>query len=362
MQLRRCFSVAEIRNYARLWIHRPGFDVWFILSPPLVCLLLLLLFPSFIDSNYGLSTTSWVVLVLMIDVGHVYSTLYRTYFDRQHLINHRTLLLAAPAISFVSAFGLHFISPQKFWTVLAYLAVWHFVRQQYGFLKLYSRKLNEPRWKIYLQEAAIYAATLYPILFWHLSGDRTFHWFVENDFLLQSAPHWIPPLKMLYIAILGSYLLSELLFRNGQPIHFPRLLLVAGTALSWYVGIVALNHDLSFTLLNVVSHGIPYIALVAVKSRSLQKSKNIRIKWIILIGYLLSLWAFAYLEEGLWDGWIWEEHSTIFPIFKALSHPQQHYLLSLIIALLSLPQITHYILDGYIWRRNYEVKESIAST
>ena len=28
----------------------------------------------------------------------------------------------------------------------------------------------------------IYLATLYPMVFWHLSPDRNFGWFIENDF------------------------------------------------------------------------------------------------------------------------------------------------------------------------------------
>lgn len=335
-----------------LWIHRPAFDLVFILSPPLVCLLILALFPNLLNAEQGLSTTAWVLLVLLIDVGHVYSTLYRTYFDPILFQKHRKRFLLIPACCFTLAFSLHYLSPQWFWRCMAYLAVWHFIRQQYGFLKLYNRKRQDPRWKNLLQTAAIYAATLYPIAYWHLSNDRQFNWFVQGDFFYfpwKSA--WLLPLQTAYWLILGTYLITELL---GPQRHYPRLLLIVGTAISWYVGIISFNHDLSFTLFNVVSHGIPYMALVAVKSQTLRPEKNGRNPWMIIYFYLFSLAILAYLEEGLWDGWVWQEHNSIFPIFTSLSPPESALGLSIIVALLSLPQTTHYVLDGYIWRRNYQ--------
>jgi hypothetical protein len=51
-------------------------------------------------------------------------------------------------------------------------------------------------------------------------------------------------------------------WQRTRTFNVPRNLLLAGTLVSWYVGIVLFNGDLIFTLLNVVSHGIPYLALV----------------------------------------------------------------------------------------------------
>jgi hypothetical protein len=43
--------------------------------------------------------------------------------------------------------------------------------------------------------------------------------------------------------------------------NIPKNLIIIGTLSSWFFGIVYFNNDLVFTLLNVVSHGIPYMAL-----------------------------------------------------------------------------------------------------
>ena len=70
---------------------------------------------------------------------------------------------------------LHTSSSQLFWRVLAYLAVFHFVRQQVGWVALYQRK--EPTlssFDLHLDRSAVYAATLWPLLWWHGHLPRAF--------------------------------------------------------------------------------------------------------------------------------------------------------------------------------------------
>jgi hypothetical protein len=60
--------------------------------------------------------------------------------------------------------------------VLAMLAVFHFVRQQYGWVNLYRAKLKEKSnltW--WIDAAAIYLATVYPLAFWMTSLPRNFN-------------------------------------------------------------------------------------------------------------------------------------------------------------------------------------------
>ncbi|WPV02900.1 hypothetical protein SNE26_14030 [Mucilaginibacter sp. cycad4] len=115
---------------------------------------------------------------------------------------------------------------------------------------------------------------------------------------------------------------------------------------------------MAFTTLNVVSHGIPYMALVwfyeqkkftGWKSYRTQFMKITFSKYGVLsfIGLLI---LFAYVEEGLWDGLIWKEHVSVFRIFAELPSIKSDMLLALTVPFLALPQSTHYVLDGFIWR------------
>ncbi|HEY0771410.1 MAG TPA: hypothetical protein VGD31_13855, partial [Sphingobacteriaceae bacterium] len=146
--------------------------------------------------------------------------------------------------------------------------------------------------------------------------------------------------KELYVSILN------------RSFNVPKNLIVAGTFLSWYVGIVAFQADLVFTLLNVVAHGIPYMALIWIYGEK-KSTTTFKFNWqgvLIFAGVLLLL---AYVEENLWDRFVWNDHQSVFPLFAGTAI-ENSTILSFIVALLVLPQVTHYVLDGYIWRFSKE--------
>ena len=141
--------------------------------------------------------------------------------------------------------------------------------------------------------------------------------------------------------------------------NIPKNMVMAGTYLSWYFGIVYYNGDMAFTTLNVISHGIPYMGLVwfAEKKRyqAKKEKRNTLLKLTFskygLFSFFGLIILFAYLEEGLWDGLVWREHQSVFSFFQHLPTISSPVLLALLVPLLSLPQSTHYVLDGFIWRR-----------
>ncbi len=309
-----------------------------------------------------MSVAAWVVLVLLIDVSHVYSTLFRTYFDKATFQKQKQLMLAVPLLSWGIGMLLYSLDDMLFWRLLAYLAVYHFIRQQYGFMKLYARKEQQTLWERRLDMAAIYAATLFPILYWHLEGKRLFNWFVAGDFIKVSYPELLPLLFGSYVVVLAAYLLKEARFiYRTKKVNLPRNLVIVGTALSWYLGIVHYNGDLIYTTFNVVSHGIPYLALVWIYGRkkqqralnstnTLSKVEKLVFRNTGLVLFLGLVVVLAYLEEGLWDGLVWREHRLVFSLFTGLPQVQDKMLLAVLVPLLALPQITHYVLDGFIWK------------
>ena len=139
---------------------------------------------------------------------------------------------------------------------------------------------------------------------------------------------------------------------RGEELNLPRELIVWGTAVCWYVGIVAFNGDLAFTTTNVVAHAIPYMALVWVYGENREALLRPARRLFVLrcVPLLLSLLVvLAYLEEGLWDGLIWREHLRVFTAFSRLPAVDGVWA-DLLVPLLILPQLTHYVLDSFIWR------------
>jgi hypothetical protein len=305
---------------------------------------------------------AWVPFVLLIDVAHVYSTGFRVYFDKEELKRRPWLYALVPVVGFLLGVALYSEGELVFWRALAYLAVFHFVRQQYGWVALYRARAGErDRLGKWIDTAAIYMATVYPLIYWHTHLPRQFWWFLKKDFgpIPAVATSIAEPI---YWAALGAYVIHSLYralvkrqFNPGKDI------VVVTTAICWYVGIVAFNSDYAFTVTNVVIHGVPYLALIYWYSRArMVRAGGSGPYKMFSYGpafYLFILWALAYLEEMFWDRGIWQERDYLF------GGPWDVASLKIIIVpLLALPQLTHYVLDGFIWRRKSNPDFSLVSS
>lgn len=345
------------------WIIGPWFDGLLILGPPLVSVMVALVWgQSMVQTE--MSAVSWFILVVCVDVAHVYSTLFRTYFDKGAWASRGHLFAMVPLLAWIGGVLLYSMGAAVFWRTLAYLAVFHFVRQQYGFARIYSRDSISMRpfdtWARRLDAVTIYVATGYPLLHWHVTMPKNFHWFVAGDFVPLAWP-WLDRVGLsVYAVVMGTYLITQAtLFVRKRAFNVPKNLVVIGTATSWYVGIVLFDGDWTFTLANVVSHGVPYMALVwATKRKELVRrstpedrmARLFRRRGIPL--FILALLTLAYLEELFWDGLVWRDHAEVFPLAGTFPHIQSSALLLWIVPLLAVPQVTHYVVDGFIWRVN----------
>jgi len=340
------------------WLGKPLTDIFFILAPPFLSLAVVACFPGIFQDNADMPDAWWVALILLIDVAHVYSTLYRTYLNKQLYNRFKPLLIGIPLLALLVGSGIYLLSGLWFWRVLAYLAVYHFVRQQYGFMRLYSRFERTPAWYRHVDQFVIYYAAIYPLLYWHLHGGRNFNWFVEQEFFIAVSRPALNVATAVYCAMLAIYVFKEthywLHFKN---FNIPRIGVITGTLVSWYFGIVYFNGDLAFTLLNVVSHGIPYMALIWIFGQK-EAARPESGRWLPLffgqygvVLFLGLIFLLAYFEEGLWDWAVWKEHRNLFSLFHQFPIALGKPALALIVPLLAVPQITHYVIDGFIWKK-----------
>lgn len=331
----------------KYWLHNPLFDSVFLIAPPFLVLLSVFVFQEKItywEAQFPFWT--WLIFIVFIDVAHVYATLFKTYFNPLERQKFKKELRYIPFVCFGIGVFLYGLGYQIFWSVLAYIAVFHFIRQQYGFLKLYLK--NESHTQIRLETLAIYNATIYPMCYWFFAPKKNFNWFVENEFLTFENDGMLQFLKVIYLSVIVIY--SVYLLRNyiiHNIFNLPKVLLVLGTYLSWYMGIVYYNNDLIFTALNVVSHGIPYIGLVFINQKN-QRHLNWIPKinhWKGITFYLGLLLVLAFTEELAWELGVWQEHFNI----DSLGFLSQYQIL--LVPLLMVPQFTHYVLDGIIWKK-----------
>lgn len=295
----------------------------------------------------GVSDTpgwAWIPAVILCDVAHVWATLFRTYLDPIERKQRRTLLIVAPMVGLAASIALCAVGQATFWRVLAYLAIFHFVRQQYGWVSLYRAKAGETsRAGRIIDTVAIYASTLYPLFYWHAHAPRRFSWFVTGDVVALPIAELVPFAFAFWVAALATYLARAAMLWARGAANPGKDLVVVTTALAWYAGIVALDSDYAFSVTNVFMHGIPYFALIFVQAR-------VRKTTPLLTGSILTflgvLWAIAFAEELLWDRAVWHDREWLFGDGWEMTGLQMF-----VVPLLALPQLTHYVLDGFIWKR-----------
>lgn len=328
------------------WLFSPGIDLLVFGGTALVALILVALMPA-----HESGAATFVVGVILVDVAHVWSTSFIVYLDPAEFRRRPAIYAGVPIACFIAGVILYAIGETTFWTAIAYLAVFHFIRQQYGWVMMYRARCGErDRLGRMIDGATVYLATLYPLVWWHAQLPRKFRWFDNVEFF-RGVPAWLATIVgWVYVVASTAYVVNALARRST---NWGKHLIVVTTAACWYAGIVATNSDYAFTITNVLTHGIPYMALVYLYARAASRepeSQHGTAAKLIgkrgLVVFLATLWLVAYVEEMLWDRTLWHDHSGIFGGGLDIGSA------ALVIGpLLAVPQLTHYVLDGFLWKR-----------
>lgn len=347
--------MARLLAPSQSWLFGRGVDLTVFAGAALVSVALVLAAP-WLGAVGDTPLWAWVLLVVCVDVAHVWSTVFRTYLDGEELRRRPALYITAPLVAYVLGVLAYLSSAGMFWRLFAYVALFHFVRQQYGWVALYDRKARVSDLERRLDAAAVYAATLGPVAWWHAHLPRAFWWFVENDFI-SGLPAWMGTVAL---ALHGLVLLSWAGFQaarvvRGEGLQAGKVLLVLATWVTWFGGIVLAQDDFTFTVMNVVLHGVPYFALLFRYARGRHAEGGYG-PFALLVraglpAFLLFLAALAWGEELLWDRLIWHDRPLLFGESAFSLAPD---LLALVVPLLALPQATHYLLDAFVWKPSRE--------
>ncbi|MBN1208686.1 MAG: hypothetical protein JXB05_27745 [Myxococcaceae bacterium] len=343
--------MARLLAPSQSWLFGRGVDLAVFAGAALASVALVLAAP-WIGAVGDTPLWAWVLLVVCVDVAHVWSTVFRTYLDGDELRQRPALYITAPLVAYVLGVLAHLISAGTFWSLFAYVALFHFVRQQYGWVALYDRRARVSDLERRLDAAAIYAATLGPVVWWHAHLPRAFWWFVENDFL-SGLPAWAGTVALVvHAGVLAAWVgFQGARVLRGEGLQVGKVLLVLATWVTWFGGIVLAQDDFTFTVMNVVLHGVPYFALLFRYARGRYAEGGhgpfARLVRLGLPGFLLFLAALALAEELLWDRLVWHDRPGLFGE-SGFTLPAD--LLALVVPLLALPQATHYLLDAFIWK------------
>lgn len=325
-------------------------------------------FPQFLEWNNPL----WFfVFTILIDVAHVWGTIFRGYLRSEFTPGQKKILIFAPIVAFLSLFLVTHIqiTGQEWYfmgvVLLAYMAVFHFIKQQIGFILLYRTREEIPQklanFHRIFDIIIGYLITLGPFIFWLMHyGEKNINWFIDGEyiflanFLTNTSLYWI-----VTFAIILIYILAQILFIfAGARINLLKYIYILGTAFIWYAGMVFYDNMIIFGVGNMLLHGINYYGIVTASTFSnreklpkiLKKFSRSLVSVFMMVAFFLI--SFAFIETFLFEKLIWQEQISIFGDFGFFTIENKTLLIA-IFSLLGSIQLTHYILDRYIWKKDF---------
>lgn len=324
----------------------PRVDAMLFLGP-LVFATISVVLARMLGAEREVGLLGWLVFVVGIDVGHVWSTLWVTLLRRDQREAHALSFAGLALGIYLAGVAVHAaLGNSAFWRLVAYAACFHFVRQQVGWVHLARARAREfDAIGARVDAATVTLSALEPLAYWHVHG-RSFGWMIADDFVR------LPPIVLLvvravYALTLGVFLLREAAALRRGRLHLGKLLVIASTAIGWHAGIEIIDSDLVFTAFNTAAHAAPYVYFVAVRAEPSTLAAHARRGLGAALTFVLVLVAIAFTEEVLWESLVWGDHGFPSPPSWAVA------LASGIVPLLALPQLVHYAVDAVIWRRSH---------
>lgn len=242
-----------------------------------------------------------VLLFNFSDVGHVYTTIIKTWLDPNEKYVSRQYWLTPLTILVVILVWRYAFNFNYFWACVVYFDLWHNLKQGYGVVKWYE-SLNKRYYQ--LTKLFYYGLTLLPFLVFNFRttsfsffnyytsekkllviATEPYHMNIASSFItFDNIYHYYSVLA--YFIFLNIWFIWELNhYLTNKKLDLNRLL-----AMFYYGGIycyvfIFSNHVLEVLTLLIASHGYPYINMLYKRMDLIQTIKKHYGK--IIIGLLI---------------------------------------------------------------------------
>ena len=314
-------------------------DALWLLLPGVVAIALSFGYDWRVGAGGSIEQLLYVVLVLaLIDNGHVYSTVWRTVFRPGELRTH-WIYWVAPLFVFALFTVWIALSVPYLWAFVFYVAWYHHLRQYYGIARWYQ-KLNGRfcRWTTRF----LYVLLVLPFILFHLRGEPGWYFRSAQEFFAVDWPLAFQIGLVVYGVVLAAWLIFEvrLWFTGVREVN--RLLSVGAPAFVYAVCLLFGSSMLEVFFPMLVAHGVPYLAIIALSMRRVQPARYSN-AWSVAVLLLITALLAGALVYTLENEWVEELVSTN-------ATPVTGLLGAAGIALMLTPLFCHYIWDAFIWK------------
>lgn len=276
----------------------------------------------------------FIINVVIADQIFNWSHVLATYAPLARLrninrISNAKIVLTILAIGAGGLVFFHFMRTQ-FYIVLAYIALTHILRQQYGWIMVSRRKAGEPDKTRIIDVIETWNIFLFPILYWHGGFSQIAkRYFAPDDLAIQFPSQLIFPLHVLHWLIHAWYF-SEI-WRKPEMRNPAKISILAMSWLWLYGSIVIFQNSTVFWVCLLIVHGAPYIVYTHLRNPNFRPLR---------FGHkALPIW-FLFVLQIFILGLCWRMIGL-----TALKFDQQ----SDWVFLIWWPLLCHYAFDKFIW-------------
>lgn len=307
----------------------PRLDLWLFIGPLFLALALALLGALGLNLNFAL----FVLLLPSFDFAHIFAVFPAVLSRLNHRPEFRRNFAFLALAVFILVLAVYLTSESLFTSILAYLALFHILRQQVGWVMIARAKAKDPTPRS-LDLLQIYSLMFFPVIWWH-SGLSTVSkkYFVPGDLAL-SFPEQVGWLALTVFILVQAYYWFSYLRKpvRNQAKH----LVLASTFIWFFFGLVLPGNSDFFWVSLILIHGLAYIYYV---SRMAPTPWN-PLQKISVTARLKYFFAFLLLTGICW--------STLH--FTLYSQSEWKQVLA---PLVWTPLLLHYVFDGVIWRKGF---------
>lgn len=348
------------------WIHSWPGDFFCLHSFPIVFTILALLgWPPF-NRGGELLLGQMLFAVLIIDWAHIFAQWHRIFSNPLEKTFTKSLyfgsyILLIPLVTVV----LHFGYFQQIRTFLVYFVIFHFIKQSYGFIKIYSR-IDGVKGDVEssVENLLIYLCMWTPAIYWHISFPKsTFTWPVF--FIKHPAMEYLFfSLLFLYSVVFILYLRNEFLRWQEKGIfNIPKNVALASAAIGWGAVSLLSEHSVLIMFTVVLTHDLSYTFFVWFTGRRDEKLLKGQVRWlswwsmpglvfyilvIILISHPIMVMHLEMSQNKDVDYWLFGT------LFNGLPN-ENSWWQNLGWALFFATQGHHYFIDRYLWKKEKDL-------
>jgi hypothetical protein len=345
------------------WVHSwYGDSLGFFLIPISFLLLATFSLPPF--GNFDPKTI--IYWVLIIDWAHIFAQWHRIYCNPLETKKAKWIYPVS-YLALIPLIALYFQLSQ-IWhveTFLIYFVIFHFIKQHYGFIRIYS-KIDGAKTKFEstTESAFIYLCMWTPVLYWHIDfPKKNFYWF-ENFIKNPVTQSLFYPAIAAYVFCLVAYVVAEVKrSKRNQVINWPKNIALSASALGWGLIAFMIKSPILIFFTVVLTHDISYIFLVWFIGRrdvKLQKKEVPWYSWWSVPGFAWYMFAIVLIGQTIMalHGEIGHnlnrDYFLVGKFFNDIPYSEGWWQ-NFGYAIFYATQAHHYFIDKFLWKKEKDL-------